>query len=70
MIINPHHNIHSCFSGHQIRAIGGFAVSEIIQGNTVYKASILRCEDLTPDSKFEFNGKDWKWAEFKLHYAK
>jgi hypothetical protein len=52
MIINPHHTIHSCFSGHQIRAVRGFVVSEIIQGNTVYKASILRCEDLTPDSKF------------------
>lgn len=52
MFVFPHHSIHKCQSGHQIRAIGGMAVQYSRKGKTNYIASILRCEDMTPDSQF------------------
>jgi hypothetical protein len=50
-----------------MRAIRGMRIET--QG-VDYKASIQRCEDLSEDSFFEFNGKNYSWAEFKLEKKK
>lgn len=56
---DPHHSVHRCLYGHQIRAIGG----TMLDNN---EASIARCEDIEDFDKMLFNGIEMTWAEFKI----
>jgi hypothetical protein len=55
---DPHHGVHQCLYGHQIRAIGGTMLDN-------KEASIVRCEDVEDFDQMYFNGQQMSWAEFK-----